>query len=100
MKSFILLFTLTAALAPQFSQAEEQDACAPVFKACEAQGFTKDEAAAAGKKIWADCANPIIFQGKMVPTVEVTAKVAKKCKMYKVAKDEFTKNWNEKHKND
>jgi hypothetical protein len=96
----LLIFTLALTTLSAQAQMEHPDACTPVFKACAAQGFMRDEQATPGKKMWGDCAHPIIFENKSVAGVAVDAKVAAKCKKYKIAKDQFEKDWNQKHQND
>lgn len=99
----LLNVVLTMALvAPFYAQAheEENDACAPVFKACAAQGFAKDETAPVGKKIWLNCADLILNQKKAVATVDADPSGwdAKNCRDYRVAKAKFDADWAKKHK--
>ena len=79
--------------------AEENDACAPVFKACAAQGFAKDDAAPTGKKIWLNCADVILNQKKAVATVDVDPKGfdANNCRDYRKAKEKFDADWAKNH---
>jgi hypothetical protein len=82
---------------PSFAHADDHDVCGPVFQACEGQGYARDQEAAPGKKIWADCADLIINKKKTVANVTVDPKDVKKCRKFKKAKAEFEKNWNQKN---
>jgi hypothetical protein len=93
-----MLFTLIAA--PVLSRAgDENDICAPVFKACAEQGFAKDDTAPAGKKIWLNCADVILNRKKAVQTVDVDPNGfdASNCRDYRKAKDKFDAEWVAKH---
>ena len=94
MKSGIAAVTLVMALSPAFAQLYNAapDPCSPVFAACEAAGYTRDEGAAAGKKVFADCGGPLMH-GKKVEGVKVDAKVAARCTRFKADKDKFEKKW-------
>ena len=86
-----LLTTLAAcaALSPILGHAyDTPDPCAPVFMACEAAGFSQAKDAPAGKKLWQDCASPLL-EGKAVASIKLDAKAGPYCKKYKMAKDAF-----------
>jgi hypothetical protein len=78
---------------------DEGDICGPVFKACAAQGFAKDDTAPAGKKIWLNCADPILNQKKSVDKVDIDPKGfdASNCRDYRKAKEKFDANWAKNH---
>ena len=98
MKLLIALAAFTAALSPALSHAyETPDPCAPVFIACEAAGFSQAKDAPAGKKVWQDCATPLL-EGKAVASVKLDAKAGPYCKKYKIAKDAFQADWMSKNK--
>ncbi|MBI2727004.1 MAG: hypothetical protein HYX42_12230 [Polaromonas sp.] len=94
MKSIIASAALIAAMSPAFAQMYNSapDPCTPVFAACEAAGYSKDETAPAGKKIFAECGGPLMH-GKKVEGVKVDAKVAARCTRFKADKDKFEKKW-------
>jgi len=78
---------------------DQNDACSPVFKACAAQGFVKDEKAPAGKKIYLNCADIILNQKKAVATVDIdpTGFDANNCRDYRKAKEKFDADWAQNH---
>ncbi|MDB5965237.1 MAG: hypothetical protein JWQ72_1737 [Polaromonas sp.] len=94
MKSTLAAITLALALSPAFAQMYNAapDPCSPVFAACEAAGYAKDDGAPAGKKIFADCGGPLMH-GKAVAGVKVEKKVAARCTRFKADKDKFEKKW-------
>ncbi len=101
MKTLFTGLILSALLTPFASvHAEDYDACKQVFVACAAQGFTKDETAPAGKKIWLNCANPILNEKKAVEKVDIDPKGfdANNCRDYRKAKEKFDVEWAKKHK--
>jgi hypothetical protein len=100
MKSLMLAAVLSVFILPLAVQAEDNDACKPVFEACAAQGYAKDETAPAGKKIWLNCANEILNKNKAVEKVDIAPNSfdANNCRDYRVAKDKFDQEWAKKHK--
>ncbi|MES2911687.1 MAG: hypothetical protein V4718_09880 [Pseudomonadota bacterium] len=94
MKSFIASAALILAMSPAFAQMYNSapDPCTPVFAACEAAGYAKDDVAPAGKKIYGDCGGRIMY-GKKVADITLDAKVASRCMRYKADKDKFEKKW-------
>lgn len=83
---------LIAAIAISYTaKAEIQDPCAPVFMACSAQGFEKDDNAPAGKKIWLDCASQLLINKKSVAKVNIDPKGSDVayCNKYREAKAKF-----------
>lgn len=101
MKLLAHLAVISSFALPLMAHAQRDlDACKPVFEACAAQGFTKDDTAPAGKKIWANCANVIIAQKKAVPTVAIdpNGADAKYCREYKEAKEKFDAEFARTHK--
>ena len=98
MKSIIASIALTAFMVPVMAQdyGSTPDACSPVFAACEAQGYKKDMEAPAGKKVWADCAGPVMA-GKPVAGLKLDGKIADRCFKFKTAKTQFEKDWNAKN---
>lgn len=98
MKLLTALVALAAALSPVLGHAyDTPDPCAPVFIACEAAGFSQAKDAPAGKKVWQDCAGPLL-EGKAVASVKLDAKAGPYCKKYKIAKDAFQADWMGKNK--
>jgi len=94
------LIIVSALTMPLFAQAEGADICKPVFEACAAQGYSKDETAPAGKKIWLNCANVIINQKKAVAKVDMDPNSfdAKNCHDFREARDQFEADWAKNHK--
>ena len=98
MKTLFSLAAIALAIAPALSHAYDQpDPCAPVFIACEGAGFSQAKDAAVGKRVWADCAVPLL-DGKPVASVKLDAKTGPYCKKYKAAKDVFQADWMSKNK--
>lgn len=100
MKVFAALLVVTSFAAPAFAEMNSEDACTPVFAACAAKGYTKDDVAAPGKKIWLNCAEPILEEKKAVADVDVdpASWEANNCRDYRKAKDKFDADWAKKHK--
>lgn len=100
MIAFTRLVLLCSLAVPFFAQAEDNDPCGPVFKACAAQGFEKDETSPAGKKIWLNCADPIVNGGKKVAKVDMDPKSwdAKNCHDFREARAKFETDWVQNHK--
>jgi hypothetical protein len=99
MKKIAQLAILLSFASPLVAQAhEDYDFCKTVFAGCSAQGYSKDEVAPAGKKIWLDCAN-LILSGKKVAKVDVDPNSfdAKNCRDYRDAKEKFDADWSKKH---
>lgn len=96
MKKYFVLLAFVAS--PLLAQADF-DACDRVFAACAAQGFSKDESAPVGKKIWLNCADLIVNQSKAVPKVSLDPKgaEAKYCRDYREARAKFDKDWETAH---
>ncbi len=94
MKSIFAAIVLTLGISSVFAQMMDRapDPCTPVFQACEAAGFSKDDSAPAGKKIYAQCGGPMMA-GKKIEGVKVDAKVAARCVRFKADKDKFEKKW-------
>jgi hypothetical protein len=100
MNSITKLLVLTALATPFAAHAGDNDACKPVFEACAAQGYAKDDATAAPMKIWLNCASVILEQKKAVAKVDVDPNGwdATNCRDYRIAKDKFDAEWAKKHK--
>ncbi len=101
MKSLTKLIVLAALAMPFAAHADdENDACKPVFEACAAQGFSKDETAPVGQKIWLNCATVILNQKKSVAKVDMDPNSfeAKNCSAYREAKTKFDADWAKNHK--
>jgi hypothetical protein len=79
---------------------DSNDACKPVFEACAAQGYAKDDTAPVGKKIWLNCANEILNKKKAVAHVDLDPNGfdAKNCRDYRKAKEKFDADWAANHK--
>ncbi len=94
MRSIIASAVIILAMSPVFAQMYNAapDPCTPVFAACEAAGYLKDDAAPAGKKIYGDCGGRVMY-GKKVDNLKLDAKVADRCMRYKADKDKFEKKW-------
>ena len=97
MKKMIALCVLSSSFAG-IAHAD-YDACKPVFEACAAQGYSKDETAPVGKKIWLNCATTIINGKKAVAKVDMDPQSfdAKNCRDYREAKEKFDADWAAKH---
>jgi hypothetical protein len=101
MKIFSGLMILAASVSfAHTAFADDYDACKPVFEACAAQGYVKDDTAPVGKKIWLNCAGPILNQKKSVDKVDLDPSGwdAKNCRDYREAKAKFDAAWASKHK--
>ena len=87
------------ALAGSAHADDENDPCVPVFKACAAQGYMKDEKAPAGKKIYLNCADVIMNQKKAVDKVDIDPNGfdANNCRDYRKARTQFTADWVKNH---
>ena len=100
MKSFtvIAFFVFAATLTSQARA--DNDPCTPIYEACAAKGFVRDDAAPAGKKIYLDCAAALIDQKKAVPTMDLKPNSweVENCRNYQVARKKFDAEWMKKHK--
>ena len=78
----------------------DSDPCTPIYEACVAKGFVRDDAAPAGKKIYLDCAVVLIDQKKAVPTMDLKPNSweVQNCRNYQVARKKFDADWMTKHK--
>lgn len=95
--SFGLFLAFVAPLSA-FAHAD-YDFCKPVFEACAAQGYAKDETAPVGKKIWLNCASTIIDHKKAIAKVDMDPQSfeAKNCRDYREAKAKFDAEWDKNH---
>jgi hypothetical protein len=96
----VIALTLSLYALPIAAHAgDRNDACGPVFEACAAQGYFKDEKAPVGKKIYLNCASPILNQNKAVDKVDIDPNGfdANNCRDYRKAKDKFDASWAQNH---
>ena len=100
MKSFTIIASFVFAITLTTQARADDDPCTPIYEACMAKGFVRDEAAPAGKKIYLDCAVVLIDQKKVVPTMDLKPDSweVNNCRNYKVAKKKFDADWMTKHK--
>ena len=96
--NFVAFFVFATTLTTQ--ACADSDPCTPIYEACAAKGFVKDDAAPAGKKIYSDCAVVLIDQKKTVPTMDLKPNSweVQNCRNYKVARKKFDAEWMKKHK--
>ena len=100
MKMTANLIVIAALSLPLFAHAQSGfDACKPVFEACAAQNFKRDDTAPAGKKIWSNCVDVILNKKKPVEKVglDPNGKDANYCRDYRAAKDKFDLDFAKKH---
>jgi hypothetical protein len=99
-RSLAILSVLALPFIAQVRADDSDDACKPLFEACAAQGYAKDEISPVGKKIWLNCASPILNQKKAVDKVDIdpTGFDATNCRDYRAARAKFDAHWAATHK--